>query len=48
MLRFFDALDCDYIFAETVELNETLEIDGRFVEAVADRLNKAATERIER
>ena len=47
MLRFFDALDCDYIFAETVELNETLETDGRFVEAVADRLNKAATERIE-
>ena len=47
MLRFFDAIDCDYIFAETVERSVATNIDTRVVDAVADRLNKAATERIE-
>ena len=46
MLRFSDALDCDYIFAETVECHEAVNIDERVVDAVADRLNKAASETI--
>ncbi len=46
MLRFFDAIDCDYIFAETVERTESVNIDERVVDAVADRLNKAASETI--
>ena len=44
MLRFFDAIDCDYIFAETVERSEAVDMDERVVDAVADRLNKAASE----
>lgn len=44
MLRFFDAIECDYIFAETVERSEVVNIDERVVDAVADRLNKAASE----
>ena len=44
MLRFFDAIDCDYIFAETVERREAVDMDERVVDAVADRLNKAASE----
>jgi tRNA threonylcarbamoyl adenosine modification protein (Sua5/YciO/YrdC/YwlC family) len=45
ILRYFDALECDYIFMESVEHNSGGA--GDVVDAVKDRLDKAAYERVE-
>jgi L-threonylcarbamoyladenylate synthase len=50
LLRFFDALECNYIFAETVDRGDAemrSDVDKRLWDAVADRIGKAAAERIE-
>ncbi|RMD42749.1 hypothetical protein DV735_g2345, partial [Chaetothyriales sp. CBS 134920] len=48
VLRFFDNLKCDYIFAELVQRRGSLPAtSGQVWDAVADRLGKAASETIE-
>jgi tRNA threonylcarbamoyl adenosine modification protein (Sua5/YciO/YrdC/YwlC family) len=44
ILRYFDALKCDYIFMESVDPESG---EGDVVDAVRDRLDKAAWERVE-